>query len=359
MRHVSLFYLLLYPPSNKEVRVGRARTSDRCLTVLIQSATLMMMHHYGPLVLYIFRIVVPLMGFLMVFGWGIKSFFDTFGQLRDKRFLENTPTSTIRGLAMGLVELTGKAEKIKPLLSPFTGKECVHYRYTVEQYRSRGLASDYVVIAQGDSNDCPFWLDDGTGKIMVLPQGVQLNMPINYQFEVALGNPLPDNLVKFMVRNHLQYKGLFGVRQLRFKEWFVAPDQPVCVLGTTKKVDDPISDHKQKLIQRLEAIKHDPRQMRIADADHDGDISSEEWDAVVKKIEWELLEEELKATPHDCPTDICIGQKAGQPFVISYESLTQPSTDLSSQILLNVAGGATVTLATLALLVYLLMILRS
>jgi len=319
----------------------------------------MMMDHYGPLALDLFRIAVPLMGFLMVFGWGIISFLNSFKQLHEKRLFKNIPTSTVRGLAMGLVELTGRAEKINPLQSPFTRNACVYYRYTVEQYRYRVMTGYYAVIAKGDSADCPFWLDDGTGKIMVLPQGMELITPMNYQFEVTLGNPLPDNLVNFMKRHNLKYKGLIGDRLLRFKEWFVAPDQPVCVLGTARKVQDPIGDHKKKLIQRLDEIKHVPRKLREADTDHDGNVSSEEWDAVVKNVERELLDEELTSIPQECPTDVCIGQEAGQPFVISYKSLRQMSAGLSGQVFVNAFGGATLALATLVVLVYLLIILRS
>jgi len=286
---------------------------------------------------------------------GIKYFFNGFRQLREKRLLENTPTSTVRGLAMGLVELTGKAKKIKPLQSPFTRIECVYYRYTIEQYRNRGNSSHWEVIAKGDSNYCPFWLDDGTGKIMVFPQGAELNLPVNYEFQTGLGKSLPNNIVFFMMRNGLEYSGLFGEYRLRFKEWFVLPDHPVCVLGTAKKASDPVSEHKKKLVQRLEEIKHDPLQMRKADVNHDGDISSEEWDSIVKNVEQELLDEELKTNPQDCPTDVCIGQEAGRAFIISNECRTQLTTSFDQKVVLRVLGGAILSLLMLELILYALM----
>ena len=46
------------------------------------------------------------LGFLCGFG----VFFQGFNRLREKRLVQNTPTSTVRGMAMGLVELVGKAE---------------------------------------------------------------------------------------------------------------------------------------------------------------------------------------------------------------------------------------------------------
>ena len=296
-----------------------------------------------------------IMIYLTLLLLGIKYFFNGFRQLREKRLLENTPTSTVRGLAMGLVELTGKTGKIKPLQSPFTRIECVYYRYTIERYRSRGNSSHWEVIAQGDSNDCPFWLDDGTGKIMILPRGAELNLPVNYEFQTGLGKPLPHNIVFFMMRNGLEYSGLFGEHRLRFKEWFVLPNRPVCVLGTAKKASEPVSEHKKNLIQRLNEIKHDPQKLREADVDHDGYISSEEWDTVMKNVEQELLDEELKTNPHDCPTDVCIGQEAGQAFIISDESQSQLTTSYDQKVVLRVLGGAILSLAMLELILYTLL----
>jgi len=286
----------------------------------------------------------------VAFGFGTWSFVKGFTSLGRKRLIENTPVSRVRGLALGLVELNGKAEKMKPLQSPFTQVECVFYRYTIEQYRSSGRSGRWVVIAKGDSSYCPFWLNDGTGRIMVFPQGAELMMPVDYEFETGLGKTLPDNLVRFMQGNGLNYQGMFGNYPLRFKEWFVTANEPVCVLGTARKAGDPVNDHKKRLIQRLDTIKHDPQKMQEADLDHDGSVSSEEWDAVVKKVEQALLEEELQASPQDHSTDVTIGLVAGQAFIISDESQSQMIKSLSWQAFLGVFGGAALSLAMLAYL---------
>ncbi len=66
---------------------------------------------------------------IICFCFGVWSFFDGFKRLREKRLVENIPTSTVRGLAMGLVELGGKAENTALLKSPLTKTECVLYQY--------------------------------------------------------------------------------------------------------------------------------------------------------------------------------------------------------------------------------------
>jgi len=302
----------------------------------------------GPLMHNIPNILIPLMIFLL----GFMIFFNGFKRLQTKKLLENTPMSTVRGLAMGLVKLTGKAVKTRPLRSPFNQIGCAFYRYTIERFDR----NNWEVVVKGDSTYCPFWLDDGTGKLMVFPRGAELLMPVDYEYETQLGEPLPYNLINFLKRNDLKYTGLFGRYHLRFKEWIVDPDKTVYVIGTAMKANGSNNIHKAALIQRLEEIKHDPGRMRIAGVNHDGDISGEEWDNVVKNVEQGLLDEELQSIPQDCPTDVSIGQEAGQPFIISDESQIQLFTGLSRKVLLNVFGGATLTLV---MLMYLLIILSS
>ncbi len=291
------------------------------------------------------------------FGFGIWSFFWGFTRLRRKRLIENTPTSTVRGLAMGLVELIGKAGKTRTFISPLTQTDCVFYRYTVERYESSGRSGHWVTIAKGDSNYCPFWLDDGTGKVMVFPQGAELIMPIDYQFQTGFGRSLPDNLVDFMQHNGLGYGGFFGSASLRFKEWFLVPEEAVCILGTAKSTSTQSSDHKAELVRRLDELKENPQKMADVDANKDGSISAEEWDQAVSKVEQKLLEEQLKEQLKEPAlgdsVNVIIGKgEAGQVFIISDESQTRLIKKLSWQAFLGVCGGAALSLAMLAYLVY-------
>jgi hypothetical protein len=284
-------------------------------------------------------------------GFGAWSFFKGFKLLREKRLIENTPTSTVRGLAMGLVELIGQAKKTKVFKAPLTGTECVFYRYTIERYESSGKSGRWVVIGKGDSNYCPFWLDDGTGKIMVFPQSAQLVMPVDYQYQTGLGKSLSDNLVYFMENNGIRYRGLLGNYQLRFMEWFILPDDSVYVLGTAQKTEDSLGDHKEKLLKRLRELKENPQKMAEVDSDHDGVISNDEWDRGLAKVEQELLEEELQSSAQENPADVVIGKgDSGQVFIISDQSQTQLIQSLSWQTFLGVFGGAALSLAMLAYL---------
>lgn len=291
---------------------------------------------------------------VFLFGFGIWYFFNGFKHLRRKRLIENTPTSTVRGLAMGLVELIGKSEGTKVFKAPLTGTECVFYRYTVERYENSGRSGRWVVITSGDSSYCPFWLDDSTGKIMVFPQRAELIMPVNFKFETGFGKVIPDNLIDFMENNGLKYKGILGNYPLRFMEWYVKPDDNIYVLGTAKKTNDSlVVDHKEKLVQRLEELKGVPQKMAEVDLNKDGTISEDEWNRAVAKVEQDLLEEELKLNHGNDLSDIVIGSgDPGQVFIISDESQTQLTDNLSWQAFLGVFGGPALTVAMLVYLLF-------
>jgi len=233
--------------------------------------------------------------------FGVYAFFHGLLVFRKKRLLESIPASTVRGLAMGLVELNGKAKKTKVLQSPLTGTECTFYRYTVERYESSGRSGRWVIIAKGDSVYCPFGLDDGTGQVLVMPNGAEFVMPADFTFTTGLSKTMPDNLVSFMENDGLKYKGLFGTYSLRFNEWYIKHDEPVFVAGTALKRSS---------------------------------------------------QEEVELNLQDGTLDVVIAKGDGQVFIVSDESQKDVLKDFSWKALGGIWGGAILSLATLAYLLF-------
>jgi len=288
-------------------------------------------------------------------GSGAWYFFWGFKRLRRKRKIENIPTSTVRGLAIGLVELIGKAKKMSSITSPLTATECLLYRYTVERYQSSGRSGRWVMIAKGDSFACPFWLDDGTGRVLVFPQAAEFIMPVDYEFKTGLGKALPDNLIDFLEKNNISYRGFLGNYSLRFKEWYLREDETAYVMGTAVAVgqEDYLAKHKQKLIRRLEELKSNPEQMSKVDLNKNGKISLEEWDLAVAKVEQGLLEEGLNSPPAEAQVDVVINRAdKKEVFIISDYSQKDLLERLSWQALLGVFGGAALALAMLGYLLF-------
>lgn len=290
---------------------------------------------------------------LMGFAFGIWSFFWGFNRLRRKRLIENIPTSTVRGLAMGLVELYGKAKKKTLLKSPLTKTECVLYKYLIEEYRSSGKSGRWVKIASGDSFFSPCCLDDATGRILVFPKGAELIFPVDYEFKTGLGKTISGNLIEFMENNNISFRSWFGNRALRFKEWYIREDEDLYVLGTAKKSDSFPEELKSQLMQRLKELKEDAKKLKEVDLDKDGSISMEEWDAAVAKIERQVLEEALNTAKSEDPADVIIAKgDVEEIFIISDHSEKELIQELSWQCLSGIYGGALLSLATLTYLLF-------
>lgn len=282
---------------------------------------------------------------------GVWFFFKGFKRLRRKRLIENIPTSTIRGLALGMVELIGKAKRKNLLKSPLTGMDCVLYRYTVERYEQRGKSSRWVIVAEGNSFYCPFFVDDGTGQILVFPQGAEFILPTDYEFTSGWLSSIPQNLIEFMQNNGITYRGFLGNYQMRFKEWYVSEDDTVYVLGTANKANDFMDDHKLRLLKRISELKKDPNFMKEADVNKDGNVSQEEWAVAVSKVEQEVLQKELENNSSADVFDVIVSKTGNEKtFIISDQSQKELTHKLGMQATMGIFGGGILALAMLWLL---------
>lgn len=290
--------------------------------------------------------------FLAFFCFGVWSFFWGFKRLRRKRLIENTPTSTIRGLALGLVELTGKPKKKGLLKSPLTKTDCVLYRYTVERYEQRGKSSRWVIVTQGNSFYCPFFLDDGTGQILVFPKDAELILPVDYEFVTGFFGSTPANLVEFMQSNGIAYQGFFGNHKMRFREWYITEYDSAYVLGTANKANDFMNNHQENLIKRLSELKKDSGFMKEADKNNDGNISQEEWDTAVSRVEQEVLQKELEENKNNDLTDVIISKAENErSFIISDQSQKELTRKLGIEAAMGVFGGGALALFMLYLFI--------
>lgn len=295
--------------------------------------------------------------FYAAFGFcaGVVVFFRGFNRLRRKRLIENIPTSTVRGLAMGLVELQGQAKATRILHSPLTKTECVVYKYLVEEYRKSGKSGHWHKIAGGNSFSCPFWLDDGTGKIMVYPSGAEIFWPKDYSLVLGgIGaSAPPDPLIEFLQQNGINYRNWLGWRRLRFSEWYICENENVYVLGSAKKKEESEFSYNEELLRRLQVLKSDPQRMKQIDVNQDSYVSNEEWDNAVKKIEEELLGELVKDTALDNAGDIKIARDDIETtFIISENSQKELLQKLSWECFACLYGGPALSLATLGYILW-------
>ncbi|MBI5389437.1 hypothetical protein HZB01_03595 [Candidatus Woesearchaeota archaeon] len=171
------------------------------------------------------------------FFTGLYLFYKGFTWLQQKKMIENTPTSKVRSIAMGRVEVYGAAvpDKGKVLQSPLSRKNCVYYRCIIEEYRHAGKSSRWVTLK--DENDgIPFFLQDETGKVLVDPIGADIEIPKDAQYNSSFGRDPPKEVQFFLKTQNIAFEGLFGAnKQMRFTEYYIAPQDKLYIMGTAMK----------------------------------------------------------------------------------------------------------------------------
>jgi hypothetical protein len=174
----------------------------------------------------IFGVVLVLIGLVFFF---IGSIF-----FRKKRLIENIPTAKIRSIAMGLIEISGQVIPIKERISksPFTNRECVYYKFSIEEYRSSGKNSNWVTIKNGEKRNL-FYLKDDTGSVLVDPTSATIEARRDFEYQSGLGKDPPEQVIRFLAANNLAHEGFFGLNKtMRYRETIIIPDDTLYIMGT-------------------------------------------------------------------------------------------------------------------------------
>ena len=184
---------------------------------------------------------MPLFSDPRIFVFGIAGFFaglywfiNGLSWLKQKRLIENIPTSKIRSIAMGLVEVYGEVvpEKKNILKSPFSRKDCVYCKYTIEEYRRSGKNSHWVTV-KSDEKMAPFYIKDDTGAVLVNPQGAKMEIPMDFEFNSGWGRDPPESVKQFLKNNKMNFEDFLGFNKtMRYREYIVEPQNQLYVMGT-------------------------------------------------------------------------------------------------------------------------------
>ena len=215
----------------------------------------------------------------IIIGAGL--FFHGFTLLKRRQMIQNTPTSKIRSIAMGPVEVHGKAmpSEKKVMESPFSGKECVWYRYTVEEYRTTGKNHYWATVKNGDSG-VPFFVKDETGSVLVNPKEAEVDIPMDYECDSGFGKDPPARVRKFLKSNAAGFEGLFGINStMRYREYFITPGDKLYVMGTAG--DNPyVEEGTGKKNEEDIMIQKGKNFFYISDKPEKDVVSSMAWKAV-------------------------------------------------------------------------------
>lgn len=169
----------------------------------------------------------------VVIGLGLLYF--GFSSFRTRRLIENTPTSKVRSLAMGFVEVYGMVVPFgkQILLAPFSRKDCVYYRYVIERYETNRKGGGHWVTVQQGSESVPFSLKDATGSVLVDPQGAHVDAPQSVVLQSGFGVDPPKHVQGYLQKRGVSFEGLLGINhKMRYREEALFPNQNVYIMGT-------------------------------------------------------------------------------------------------------------------------------
>jgi hypothetical protein len=173
---------------------------------------------------------LPLVGIAGVFV-GVYLFARGFRMLRYKRLILNTPFSKIRSASMGLVEISGRPTGDYTLTAPVTGATCYYYRVRVWQWSESGKEAKWKQVVN-ESLYVPFYLDDGTGKVLVDPQGAEMDVHRDFVDEIPAVAFSTKSLLPENVQNFLTIRGAIPYEKVKVEEQVIKPDYPLFVFGT-------------------------------------------------------------------------------------------------------------------------------
>jgi hypothetical protein len=217
-----------------------------------------------------------------LFGW--------LGSLERRDAIRDTPTSTATAAAMGYVELLGTAQDLAwpPLRSQIRKAPCVWYRYQIE----RRVGFTWVVESSRASTAC-FVLHDATGDCIVDPEGAEV---------LARG---------LRVWREFEH---------RYHEAVIALGESVYVLGELTSIHaalDTPAEQRADISALLAEWKRDPEElMRRFDANRDGTLSEEEWEAARQEAK-ATIDREYAARRALGPVNLIRRPVDGRKFIIS------------------------------------------
>ena len=162
---------------------------------------------------------------------GVFFFFKGFSLLRYKRLILDTPLSKVRSASIGLVEVSGMPVGPHFLSAPVTGEPCYYYRVCAWQWEETDKERKWKQVLD-ESSYVPFFIDDGTGKVLVNAQGAEMDVHRDFLDEIGASFFRTPGLVPPNVRDFLAKRGLVPYDKIKVEEFVVKQGYPLFVFGT-------------------------------------------------------------------------------------------------------------------------------
>jgi len=270
---------------------------------------------------------------------GAVLFYRGFRLLQRKRLILDIPQCTIRGASLGLVEVNGTTSGPYTLLSPLSEEDCYFYRAQVWQASTSG-SSGWRKLAE-EVLCVPFFLDDGTGQMLIDPRGAEFDLLQDFD-ETTTSAPwsaeFPESMRHFLARH-----GVTTVGPLRFEEYCVKPASKLFVLGTVRESPgmEAIAEASASAFRR---VGQEYLSEAAADLQRRSTLSID-----LPPVEKTPSPSNTAKFDRDPPVVLMKGER-NEPFLLSWRSQHDVVRELARKSVLYIWGGPVLVLVGLWLL---------
>ena len=186
---------------------------------------------------------------IIIFFGGLFFLYNGLKKLKFKRMIMDLPTSKIKSLAMGFVEIIGKVESCEELLvSPIDKKDCVYFDLHIERYVRRGKRSRWETVKRIFDTSL-FYLNDDSDKILIDSNDAELNFKTDLKVQTGLFKEMPKKIKNYCEENEITHQFLGIKQKLRFTEKIIEPNDQLYIMGSA------IENDKTELIKDSGSIK--------------------------------------------------------------------------------------------------------
>lgn len=192
---------------------------------------------------------------LFLFGLGLASIYKGLDEYRVSRLIRDTATETVRAASVGRTELEGTAKPRGTLLDrPFTDGDCLYASYRIREEREDGDGDTSWSTIDHDTWVTDFYLDDGTGEILVEPEisaKFEISDEHSTTITVGKGQAEPPEVDEFLEQG--TDVGLTQDHKRRYVEEVIPPYETVYLLGGAEIRHDVEGRDEDQLIVRRDA----------------------------------------------------------------------------------------------------------
>jgi len=272
---------------------------------------------------------------LGIFGLlaGVYLFIKGFFLLNRKRLILSTPTSTVRGAAIGRVEVCGKMVGPYTLLSPLSQTDCLYYKAEAWQEVS-GDKKRWNKVAV-EEMCVPLFLQDETGQVSVDPRGAELELKVSCEEECdSLSASLP-------LRRFLDRHGVDFFAKVKLQERCICQGESLYVMATLdENRGTMMAGNSWDTRLRLPVLSRAAADLQRREVLESIQVEAPRWSPEVPPSQ---------AFETDYPVILAKGSRRN-PFFISHFSEREVVAELAKKSALYIWGGPALALVSLALL---------